>query len=165
MKVDFADGINVMQGIDQNIFKGLTETLTELNLNDTENGSTSESSSQEASSLMFEEGILIGNRSLYDNSHVDPLHININLSKVKIYLHDGYDWKDTRKAIRGAVKNFETAQTAQTVAKEKEKSVKLNLKLEILKFKKKSSKKLCFNQFMWLLLVIKMHVIWLPVSI
>ena len=46
---------------------------------------------------MFEEGILIGNRSLYDNSHVDPLHININLSKVKIYLHDGYDWKDTRK--------------------------------------------------------------------
>ena len=60
MKVDFADGINVMQGIDQNIFKGLTETLTELNLNDTENGSTSESSSQEASSLMFEEGILIG---------------------------------------------------------------------------------------------------------
>ena len=83
MKVDFADGINVMQGIDQNIFKGLTETLTELNLNDTENGSTSESSSQEASSLMFEEGILIGNRSLYDNSHVDPLHININLSKSK----------------------------------------------------------------------------------
>lgn len=112
MKVDFADGINVMQDIDRNIFKGLTETLTELNLNDTENGSTSESSSQEASSLIFEEGHFDkGNRSLYDNSHVDPLHININLSKVKIYLHDGYDWKDTRKAIRGAVKNFETKQT------------------------------------------------------
>lgn len=126
MKVDFADGINVMQGIDQNIFKGLTETLTELNLNGTENGSTSESSSQEASSLMFEEGHFDrGNRSLYDNSHVDPLHININLSKVKIYLHDGYDWKDTRKAIRGAVKNFETAQTAKTVAKEKEKKRKV----------------------------------------
>ena len=47
------------------------------------------------------------------------------MSKVKIYLHDGYDWKDTRKAIRGAVKNFETAQTAQTVAKEKEKKRKV----------------------------------------
>ena len=164
MKVDFADGINVMQGIDQNIFKGLTETLTELNLNGTENGSTSESSSQ-ASSLMFEEGTLIGNRSLYDNSHVDPLHININLSKVKIYLHDGYDWKDTRKAIRGAVKNFETAQTAQTVAKEKEKKRKVEFETRDIEVQEDVFQKLCFNQFMWLLLVIKMHVIWLPVSI
>lgn len=36
-----------------------------------------------------------------------PITANINLSKTSIYLYDGYDWKETRKVIKGAVKRVE----------------------------------------------------------
>lgn len=36
---------------------------------------------------------------------VFPVSVNVNLSKVKVFLYDGYDWKETRKGLRRAVKN------------------------------------------------------------
>lgn len=38
---------------------------------------------------------------------IHPVKVNVNLSKTRIYLYDGYDWKQTRKAIKGAVKRVE----------------------------------------------------------
>ena len=109
MKVKFSGPIDVMKDIEENIFKDLEEEFTELTID--EDGNPSESSSQEASSLLFDERHFEKeSRSVYDNTNVDPLHININLSKTSIYLHDGYDWKETRKAIRGTVKKFEKQQ-------------------------------------------------------
>lgn len=40
-------------------------------------------------------------------SIVVPFKLNVNLSKVQIYLFDGYDWKTTRKSFRKVVKNIE----------------------------------------------------------
>lgn len=109
MKVKFDGPIDVMKNIDQNIFKDLDEEFTDLTIDD--DGIPSENSSQAASSLVFEEDHFDkGSNSAYNNASVDPLHININLSKTGIYLHDGYDWKETRKAIRGTVKKFEKQQ-------------------------------------------------------
>lgn len=39
---------------------------------------------------------------------VFPFSLNVNLSKTKIFLFDGYDWKLTRKSLRKAVKSLET---------------------------------------------------------
>ncbi|EMG50685.1 hypothetical protein G210_1654 [Candida maltosa Xu316] len=112
MRVTVPDSINITENIDTNMFKDLEEEFTELVLD--EQGNPSESSSQEASSLVFEEEHFEKNtRSIYETGHVDPLRININLSQTNIYLHDGYDWKDTRKAIRGTVKKFETQHKQQ----------------------------------------------------
>lgn len=38
---------------------------------------------------------------------VVPFKLNINLSKVQIFLFDGYDWKTTRRALRKSVKSVE----------------------------------------------------------
>lgn len=46
-----------------------------------------------------------------------PFSFNMNLSKTNIYLYDGYDWKQTRKSLRKAVKKLE--------AKAKEKNSKV----------------------------------------
>lgn len=39
--------------------------------------------------------------------NIFPFSLNVNLSKTKIYLYDGYDWKQTRKSLRKAVKSLE----------------------------------------------------------
>ncbi|RCK67471.1 Autophagy-related protein 2 [Candida viswanathii] len=120
MKVKFQGPIDVMKDVEQNIFKDLDEEFTDLAIDD--EGNPSESSSQEASSLVFEEDHFEkGSRSVYENGNVDPLHININLSKTSIYLHDGYDWKETRKAIRGTVKRFEKQQQEEQQQQQQEK--------------------------------------------
>lgn len=38
---------------------------------------------------------------------VHPFSLHVNLSSIKIYLYDGYDWKYTRKTLRKAVKSLE----------------------------------------------------------
>lgn len=57
-------------------------------------------------------------------SKVDPFKLNINLSKTKIYLYDGYDWKDTRKAVRGAVKRVEAQAMKERLKKLKKQTDK-----------------------------------------
>lgn len=39
--------------------------------------------------------------------NVHPFSLHVNLSSIKIYLYDGYDWKYTRKTLRKAVKSLE----------------------------------------------------------
>lgn len=63
-----------------------------------------------ASSFSFEEEHFIGT-SKKGNDKVVPVKFNLNLSKTKIYLYDGYDWKETRKSIKAAVKRVETKAT------------------------------------------------------
>lgn len=38
---------------------------------------------------------------------VNPISVNVNIGKFKLYMYDGYDWKQTRKVIRGVVKRVE----------------------------------------------------------
>lgn len=38
---------------------------------------------------------------------INPVSINLNVGKLNIYMYDGYDWKDTRKVIKGVVKKVE----------------------------------------------------------
>lgn len=38
---------------------------------------------------------------------ITPVSINVNLGKFNLYMYDGYDWKQTRKMIKGAVKRVE----------------------------------------------------------
>lgn len=41
------------------------------------------------------------------NDKICPATINVNVSRIRIYLYDGFDWKETRKSIRGAVKRVQ----------------------------------------------------------
>lgn len=62
--------------------------------------------SKSSQSLTFDEDHFsndLGNNDIV----VHPVKLNVNLSKIKIYLYDGYDWKQTRKTIKGAVKRVE----------------------------------------------------------
>lgn len=47
------------------------------------------------------------------NVGILPFKLHVNLSRIKLFFYDGYDWKLTRKSLRKAVKNLEDrAQTA-----------------------------------------------------
>lgn len=55
---------------------------------------------------------------------VVPFKLNINLSKVQIFLFDGYDWKFTRKALRKTVKSVEEkALEASVILKESSQNI------------------------------------------
>ena len=71
---------------------------------DSELGSTI----RNVSTLTFDEDHFAGTNKVDDTQKVIPLKMNLNLCKVKVYLYDGYDWKTTRKAIKGAAKRVET---------------------------------------------------------
>lgn len=77
-----------------------------------ENTNESDSTIDEKVSLRFEEDYFIG-RNKNGKNKVVPVKFNLNLIKTKIFLYDGYDWKETRKAIKGAVKRVETRAKTQ----------------------------------------------------
>lgn len=56
------------------------------------------------------------------NSSIVPFKLNINLSKAQVYLHDGYDWKTTRKSFRKAVKSLEK-RSEDTPVKRKQRGI------------------------------------------
>lgn len=97
----------------------LNDTLGDLNIVDEYYGESSateasESSSQlsrVAESLSLEEDYFVGQMNGGD-SRVVPVTVNVNLMKISLYLHDGYDWKVTRKTIKGAVKKIEESADA-----------------------------------------------------
>ncbi|KAG7665878.1 ATG2 [[Candida] subhashii] len=123
MRIKLDHKVNLLEGIEMNEFSELLESFAQMDINDNKKGlskpNSSDSESQGGSSLVFEEEHFDKNddkSSTYKDHHVDPVKININLSKTKIYLHDGYDWKETRKAIKGAVKRFEAQAKHEAVA-------------------------------------------------
>lgn len=59
-----------------------------------------------------------------DAVKVFPFSLHVNLSEIKIYLYDGYDWKHTRKALRKAIQDLE--QKAQEMAKKSKNLPKKN---------------------------------------
>ncbi|CAH2354695.1 autophagy-related protein 2 [[Candida] railenensis] len=54
------------------------------------------------------------------DEEIIPIISYVNVSKIHIYLYDGYDWKETRNAIKGAVKRVET-QAVQELKSKKSK--------------------------------------------
>lgn len=72
--------------------------LSQLNLEDSARNSTN--------SINVVEGHFAEKTRTHD-SIVVPFKLNVNLSKVQIYLFDGYDWKTTRKSFRRVVKDIE----------------------------------------------------------
>lgn len=55
-------------------------------------------------------------------SRVLPMSLTVNLTKAKVYIFDGYDWKLTRKSLRQAVKNLEKKAKALRAKKESRES-------------------------------------------
>ncbi|CCG21289.1 Spo72 protein [Candida orthopsilosis Co 90-125] len=109
MKVSVNEDVNILNGVDSNIFKNITESFAEMDLD--EEPVSVEASSESSSGLEFQdEHFDYVSNYKSDIEGIDPLKVNINLSRVEVYLYDGYDWKDTRKSIRGAVKKIESEQ-------------------------------------------------------
>jgi autophagy-related protein 2 len=67
-----------------------------------------ESTIRNVSTLTFDEDHFSGTNKVDDGPRVTPLKMNLNFCKVKVYIYDGYDWKTTRKTIKGAAKRVET---------------------------------------------------------
>lgn len=111
---DFGDLVNISKVGDSNEInivdeyynemqtssQSLDKCLNRLNIND-----SSEENAQDASLVFDEEHF--SNTNVKYNSKISPIKFNINLSKTKVYLYDGFDWKVTRKTIKGAVKRVE----------------------------------------------------------
>ncbi|KAI5960516.1 ATG2 [Candida theae] len=109
MKIDVNEDVNVLSGIDSSMFKNITESFAEMDLN--EEPVSVEATSASSSGLEFEdEHFDYVSSYKSDVEGIDPLKVSINLSRVQVFLYDGYDWKDTRRAIRGAVKKIEAEQ-------------------------------------------------------
>ncbi|KAG5417348.1 ATG2 [Candida metapsilosis] len=112
MKVSIKEDVDILKGVDSNMFKNLSETFAYMDLD--EEPVSIEPSSESSSGLEFQdEHFDYVSSYKSDIEGIDPLKVSINLSKVEVYLYDGYDWKDTRKAIRGAVKKIESEQKKQ----------------------------------------------------
>lgn len=79
--------------------KNIDSVLSKLSIDDASN------SASEASQITITEEHFNDKRKRLLKVHL--LSLNVNLSKAKIFLHDGYDWKETRKSLRKAVKNME----------------------------------------------------------
>ncbi|KAK6457982.1 autophagy-related protein 2 [Scheffersomyces xylosifermentans] len=103
MKVTVDKKTNLLDDINQNQFQLQVRRQSKAS-----NIPLADKEDDDLSSLSFEEDHFTkprkGSQSI---NKVDPIKININLSKTKVLLYDGYDWKDTRKAVRGAVKRVE----------------------------------------------------------
>ena len=54
-----------------------------------------------------EENLSLPEEGAGVNEKTCPATINVNISRIRIYLYDGFDWKQTRKSIRGAVKRVQ----------------------------------------------------------
>ncbi|EGW33356.1 uncharacterized protein SPAPADRAFT_151331 [Spathaspora passalidarum NRRL Y-27907] len=105
MKVELGKEVNLTEGLDNTYFSDLDGSLSKLSIHDEIN----DEDSQATSSLVFEEDHFEKNTAGSLSGYiVNPVKVNVNLSKTRIFLHDGYDWKDTRKAIRASLKRFET---------------------------------------------------------
>ncbi|KAK6465301.1 autophagy-related protein 2 [Scheffersomyces coipomensis] len=108
MKVKVDKPINLLQSIDEDEFQTFCKTSKVINGH---NGSVETITNDlgeiniENSSLSFKEDHFTKDiKKQSDSFNVDPIRVNVNLSKTKIYLYDGYDWRETRRAIKGAVK-------------------------------------------------------------
>lgn len=67
-----------------------------------------------------------------ENVSINPASININLGKVSLYMYDGYDWKETRKVIRGIVKKVEKESKEDNVLGGEEEAGDNDDKLEVI---------------------------------
>ncbi|SGZ48041.1 CIC11C00000001137 [Sungouiella intermedia] len=90
------DYYNDIPGPDVNIELGVSK----LSLD-----SSSNSNIDSSSILVVEDHF--SEKSSKSDINIYPFSFNINLSKTKIYLYDGFDWKQTRKTLRKAVKKLE----------------------------------------------------------
>lgn len=104
-----------------NSSQSLENDLNKLSISESEN------SNEEASSFSFDEEHFSNNGTEKALPEIFPIKLNINLSKTKIYLYDGFDWKGTRKTIKGAVKRVE-AQALQELERIREQEAKKHLK-------------------------------------
>lgn len=78
---------------------------------------SSSNSNNEASSISMVENHF-SEKSKRTQINIFPFSFIMNLSKTNIYLYDGYDWKQTRKSLRKAVKKLE-ARAKQNLDKKK----------------------------------------------
>lgn len=88
-------------------YNDLDKDISKLSISsDSSSRSENKGNTADESGFSFDEDHFSNN---VDNNEIKvyPVKLNVNLSKTKILLYDGYDWKQTRKAIKGAVKRVE----------------------------------------------------------
>lgn len=119
-----ASDINIVEEYyddSHNSSQSLENGLNKLSISESAN------SKEEASSFSFDEEHFSNNGTDKNYPEIFPIKLNINLSKTKIYLYDGFDWKGTRKTIKGAVKRVE-AQALQELERIRELESRRHLK-------------------------------------
>lgn len=101
---EFAEGLSneIVQEDDKNSVERTKSRLSNLL-----NSVHASDSSGGLPTFLFEEDHFIGD-SKKTSAQVVPVRFNTNLNKTKVLMFDGYDWKHTRKTIKGAVKKVET---------------------------------------------------------
>ncbi|CUM66428.1 uncharacterized protein PRCAT00004092001 [Priceomyces carsonii] len=112
------DDLFIIEGYveNHNLSSSLENNVGALSLG-SESSSNNEANAM--SLLTFEEDHFMKGKDIVAEVKEHPIHMNINLSKTQIYLYDGYDWKETRKAIKAAVKRIE-AQAIMEINRRKE---------------------------------------------
>lgn len=104
-----SNDVNLLNIVDEyyynkNISKEFDLGLKDLSIS---KDNDDESCNSQMDSLKFEEDHFTSQFHTNTVGKVFPVSININLSKVSIFLYDGYEWKHTRKCIKNAFKKME----------------------------------------------------------
>ncbi|GEQ70165.1 hypothetical protein JCM33374_g3841 [Metschnikowia sp. JCM 33374] len=77
----------------------INDRLNNIDLN------SSSSSSKDRSLRLVESHFVEKEHSI--SGSILPLSLALNVNQAEVYLHDGYDWKSTRKSIKSAVQSLE----------------------------------------------------------
>lgn len=83
---------------------------------------TSKNEVMDSSVLQVVEGHFVEKEPTKDVKNV-PLAFELNLSKVELFFFDGYDWHQTRKAIRKALQTIEERKSKKKESKDPEESM------------------------------------------
>ncbi|WLF77240.1 autophagy- protein 2 [Lodderomyces elongisporus] len=113
IKVSLDQELDITENVTKNMYhdEAVEEGFIDLdNHKDAESDNFGNLAAGSASGLNFQEEYFSASYTNMEDEKADPLTVSVNLTKMSLYLYDGYDWKDTRKAIRKVVKDIEKEQ-------------------------------------------------------
>lgn len=101
------DKVNLLSNIEEHFMQAVNAAQGDSLVNDEQgNGSLEALESELPTKLSIcEDHFALG--SGIEQEESNKIEMNINLGKAIIYLYDGYDWKLTRKGIKGAIRRVE----------------------------------------------------------
>ncbi|EGV64688.1 hypothetical protein CANTEDRAFT_120534 [Yamadazyma tenuis ATCC 10573] len=102
-KVNLEHEINLLEGIDELERPNPSKIDSSIEDQHTDNDKDFEIG---IDNLSVDNNYFSKNKSSQKQT-VDPVSISVNVGKANLYMYDGYDWKETRKVIKGVVKKVE----------------------------------------------------------